>query len=242
MSWYNNFLATPFIGIEYASLRNEINAIESFMLNLDNDFSIKRVSLSRWMAEKRGMQINLTPGDFVFVSKYVCDINGLPGKLPNVVMPETKTYEELLEKLINLCSETWEFLDNSTRTYKNKPVNRIGIVLNTQIPIEDIPPGIENLIQSQNELWGQKLDSFDFTFITKLSDDDSSVLKCHHIAKKVIDKKNGSESIEFSLDYQEYFKDRKTFTSSALKKQLNYLQKKAVLYFENFGKRGICNE
>lgn len=239
MNWFNNFISTPLIGVTYKSTRKEIKTLESFILDLDQAYNVNQTSIGKWICEKKGLQIKLELGNLVCLKKYVCGLKGVPGKLPSVVLPETKSYEELLEEVIETCNQTWKTLEQQEPLFNKKPVSRIGIVLELNMAYDDMPPGIKKILDAQNKLWGEKLDSFDFRFLTLIAKNEASSYKCHHAIKTLNIQETNEKSLFCYLDFQEYFDPDIELDHSRLSSKINILRNKALEYFDNFGKRGI---
>lgn len=235
MEWYNYFLSSPTVGVAFEATRSEIPILEKLAFSFDNSFSLERPHFSKWILEKRGLILCIELGNISITRRNNINIKHIPGKMPEIEFSDVKKYESVLDNLIDILADVWEKFC-SLNNNSNHSAKRIGMVLNTGMTKEELPPGIVNLLDKQNQIWGNNLQDYNFKITRHLKDDDSFFEQCNHSFRGSYSDK-GLTELEF--DYQFIFKSHKNLTRKQLVSAINDKKTTALSYFSNFGMKGI---
>jgi hypothetical protein len=135
----------------------------------------------------------------------------------------TKSLEEISSRLLK-CAE---LLDEGSRR-----VTQFGLVSQTLVSYEEMPPGIVDQIENTVRPWGNA-PFFSFQIVSILDDNDQHIDRCI----QTISRSEDEEVIPtISLDWQRTLKDsRLTLRYSSVKSFLDECTEKALRYFEELG-------
>ena len=113
--------------------------------------------------------------------------------------------------------------------HRTRKVTRVGIVTNTTVDEEGIPPGIARFLRYVGRPWGQLVGGFSFQITAQLDQTSGWDDKCVHALVK---QENPTEPLTLTFDWQRTFAAGQSITPDSLKAILSRAEKDAVQYFE----------
>lgn len=235
MEWYNYFMSTPTVGIGFNATRVDIPTLERLALSYDDSFRLEHPAMAKWRLDKNGLIISIEQGNISVSRRNNVNVKFVPGKMPEIEYSEIKKYEDNLDIIIKEIISIWDSF-YSLGNNMNHSVKRIGIVINAGMTKEELPPGITNLLDKQDQLWGNDLQSYNFKITKCLNEDDKTIELCHHCFNGSYLEK-GSTELEF--DYQFILKSPKNLTAKQLTSMIDEKKVIALNYFNKFGTEGI---
>jgi len=237
MKWYNNFFATPIIGIKFQKRAKDIPLIEKIVCEHceDGEWALSTAQGHKWVADNRDLAIHFEPGHVFVNRKYACKIEGKIGEMPKLIVPEPQSYETLVGEITSRIQDLWQTLCK----YQEKlpGVMLIGLILKVDMPLDAIPPGIASLIEYLNKPWPNGLEAFNGSFMTNILEENEHVYRCHHNFQ--MQNSEAGHFLKMSLDYQKSFTSPVELDSSRLQTHLSKLIISGQEYFNKLGKEGI---
>ena len=244
MLWLDGLLALPTIGIQLVPSLKEISlfndGLNDFTDHLFQEYSdinieVKDIWGYTLNAKKVGLLFSLSHNNLVMSSGYHVEKKPRPGKLPGFEMPELKSYSENFDLLYGHFKK----LFNSLKDLRDLKFNRIGIVAETNISQESLPPGAEKWIKSLEESLGNTLIHSKTSLLARVFDDEDHSDQCHHIVD--FDDSKPELGIHLKLDWQRLFKNSVILEQNNTLKSIDTCGKAAFEYFEKFGEGNLEN-
>jgi hypothetical protein len=111
---------------------------------------------------------------------------------------------------------------------ERRKVERVGVISTTVVSEEEMPPGIQRLIERSNQPWGV-VQYYSFQLVSKLVETDEYWDRCIH----TFTKKEGENQIPtLTFDWQRFFKQQHPARKNVLVEAAEKGQGAALAYFE----------
>jgi hypothetical protein len=121
---------------------------------------------------------------------------------------------------------------------RTRRINRVGIVANTMLAMDDNPPGVSRFIDYVGRPWGKNPEIFSFQIVSDLGKTQGWADRCIH----AIAKPEGEELVSLSFDWQRSFESGQAIHPESLKSILERAQTDALAYFEDLGEGSRFDE
>ncbi|NEZ64834.1 hypothetical protein D0962_18920 [Leptolyngbyaceae cyanobacterium CCMR0082] len=234
MTWLNNVLAVPTIGIEIEQNLKFLSDYSTIFAPL-----IQRVSERDGAADygyeplknlsirsSKGLGYSFTVNNLVVKFNYALSQQTNAGMLPIFdVHNNNKLYTDILQEILQELQVVIEMVSESKHTVS---VKRIGVVASASLTLDSAPPGISELIKHLSSLWKKDLIKSETILTPLLLDTDSFQERCHHTLK--FDFLSNPEAIDVVLDWQKVFKEPVDLVLSS--GAISECKDKALEYFE----------
>lgn len=245
-TWCDKLASTPTIGFQYDSAHHagsdtlltalsplldqwstpnksefSITSQDSFTLNVqrENGFLYQFDPWKSSVAFQHQMRLRPTSG-------------GLPvAEFASEPLPFTSLLDDALEQLLDISL--------MMPMAKERSVKRIGIVTTTVVTEDDLPPGILRFIKYVSRPWGQGVESYNFTIISKLRETDNFFTRCIHTVVKPDDP---VQLMTLRFDWQKTFERPITIVRDNLFKEVVTAKNSALEYLEEVAEGNAFDE
>lgn len=240
MSWVDNVLATPTIGVR---IDTKLTSMSVFRDSFDSLFEYLREkyeaveikSTEIWghiisPKNKSGFRYAISPNNIVVSYDYFVAPKKLSGRFPSLELPELQLYSNLLYQ--NLSEIEQVFM--AMQAIKDFTYNRIGIVLDSNLSKDIFPPGLLTFVKYLGKPWGDDIKKIELNrLLAKLSESENEYDQCHHAI--ILDESDPDKEINFKLDWQRVYKNSLPFDIKTLSLNLTSCINLALRYFDKFG-------
>lgn len=244
MLWLDGLLAHPTIGIkvipsfkEIDVFRTGINSFIDYLIQQYSDLDIEITNIFGYTlrAKKVGHFFSLTHENIVAGVGYYFKKKPQPGKLPKFEMPEVQSYTEdfallqqHLDKLLTCLTELKSF-----------KFNRIGIVAETNIDKDSLPPGVQKWIKNLEKSLGNTLIHSRTSLLSRILENDKIKDQCHHIID--FDDYKPELGVHVKLDWQRLFNTHQSLSHNNTLEHITACKEDAFDYFEKFAEGNLEN-
>lgn len=245
MSWLNNFLAVPAVGIQIrADYKNFINYPYT-VIPLIEEMTLKEESITVEDNRVQGFVIKLDsgftykllPNNILVDFTYQIKESRLPGKMPVLDEVTLDLYTNLLKNIATKLKVILRLLIEKNELY----FLRIGIVAAINTDRDLIPPGISLLIDHLSKPWNTPLEICNAVLTFKLEEKDLVLERCHHTVQ--FDNTANPGAIGISLDWQRILKSGYSLvTKDMIDKEIDDCCASALKYFEVVGEGALNYE
>jgi hypothetical protein len=147
-------------------------------------------------------------------------------------LPYTKLVPSVSKRLIDatllVCKGT------------TRKITRVGIVANSTVASNDIPPGIARFIAYIGRPWRGFVDHYSFQIISQLADGSESSDRCIHTLSKT--EGDPDQLVRLNFDWQRTFKNGRAITSESMTQLINSAEEAALAYFEELAEGNLFDE
>lgn len=236
MSWLNQTLATPTVGVRFGHrfrpaqlvlsdleqfLDDLAEAAGSFNCQENPPFGIE-------IAAGDGFQYKITYRELIASYSYRRSESSVPGELPDVAFGSIKPFTELMDELFERVERILPGILNE----KGRSLARMGIVADAEMKLESPPPGVEQLLEHLRGFWPGELRKTNSQFLAMLRDEDTLHEQCHHHLRFSVP--DEPELLGIKLDWQRVFSEPTEFSRKQIVDQLDECRDLALDYFDNF--------
>jgi hypothetical protein len=246
MPWLDNFLAVPTIGVRIKTkfksvllFRDSLVQLFDYLTDKYQEIQIKEVNIwgfSITPVNKSGFCYQVNQHNIAINYKYHISQKIVSGKFPTFEQPELKLYSELLSINFDEISRVLKFIE----TINDIKYDRIGIVADTNLPVDSLPPGIVYFIDHLGKPWNKELIKVDSTLLSKLNEGKSHIDQCHHAIK--FNKSVTDGELIFKLDWQRLYSEPLLLDFNKIKEEISLCINQALNYFERFGEGDLNYE
>jgi len=244
MIWLDSVLAIPIIGIR---LRNNYKAAIGFesrvmtfadtLYQSDGDLTVEQKGPWSYKINSKEYTFHINMNDLVIKFAYLMSDNRRAGGFPVIEKPEVRLYTEIMRDLIkhlgNLLSV---FSKNESLCY-----NRVGIMAESNLDEDSLPPGVIRYIEHTGSPWQNSLVKVKSNVLSKLDSEEGYYDQCHHIVefeKEKIEEKG----YRIALDWQRNYKEARRATQKETITDVIECKEKAFEYFDKFGEGNLNYE
>jgi hypothetical protein len=111
----------------------------------------------------------------------------------------------------------------------SRSITRIGIVSTTVAALDDLPPGVNRMIEYLSKPWSGNIQGFNFNVTGIIFEDDKVLERCIHYITRGEDEE---QLITLKLDWQRYLKKPAVLERNPLSKVFGQASESALIYFE----------
>lgn len=243
-SWCDKLASTPAVGFRFTSAFIPSDAILSaFSPVLNAQVDGDRQTFTIETLEPFAAHINTESG-----FKYQIDPNALsvtynhrikasPASAGPPIMElisKPAPYTELLDDVIDMIHEAAALLP----PVRGRLIKQVGVVSQTQVHLEDAPPGIISLFGEIGRPLGGEVQSFNVAITNVINRTDGYLDRCIHTLGLPDDEK---KLINVLLDWQRVYTDPKTVSAPTLKNMLETAKSEALAYYERVAEGGLAD-
>jgi len=246
MSWLDNLLSVPAIGIRIRSdlsfmnqFQNSVHKILEILKDKYGEIEFKKADIWGYLirpAKVSGFNYIISFNKINTFYKYRLQQKIISGKFPTVEYPDLKLYSDILNDNLKEILFVFEEL----KEIKGIKYDMIGIVADSTLPKDGFPPGIISWIDYIGKPWGKKVSKLEMTLLAKLHENETYYEQCHHSIK--FDEPDPDNEVEFKLDWQRVSNEPISLETNRLLDDLNSCLSKANIYFEKFGEGNLNYE
>lgn len=246
MTWLDNFLANPAIGITLQPKFPEATKFRDSVIGyLDHKYTDLTNSIS-FSAERpydvkfetpHGLVYVIGPSTLVAEHKYVVKQTKQGGKLPSITPADLIPYSNLLKQVQSDIKDIFKLL---AKNYGDQNVMRIGVMAKCSFNRSEMPPGLDLFLKHLSRPWPLGLSGLQSALTVNLLVEDKIKERCHH---NVTFKENDdmiTDEVSLNLDWQRlYIKPLLTKTIDDI---VDDACVKSQEYFSKFGIGGLDYE
>jgi len=142
-------------------------------------------------------------------------------------MSKPEPFTELLTRASDLLVEVLGLLPDVGR----REVTQIGIVSNTTVDKNDLPPGLQKFAESLGRPWGESVTAVNAHIIARLGETERWNDRCIHRIN--VPEEATGELVTLIFDYQRYFEKPLKISASILQREIISVKKDALQYLES---------
>ncbi|MGJ4881518.1 hypothetical protein [Bradyrhizobium sp. SZCCHNPS1003] len=144
-------------------------------------------------------------------------------------------YTEMLPSISERLIEAARLLPR----VEERKILQVGIVSTTSVSMEDLPPGINSLVEHLARPWAGSLVNFNVAINSELGQSDNWIDRCQHTLAKVEDP---NQLMTLIFDFHRQFKKPQSTAEPAMKTLLNRCTEDALKYFEELAEGNMFDE
>lgn len=237
LSWCDKLASTPTIGFffdaHYAPADMILNALTPFLdgwhIGRKANFSVVHQEAFRVdIQHEDGFLYHVEPTKLTVTFQHRLKLRATSGGLPVAELisrphPFTKLLADASETLIEMA----QLLPSPA---KKRNVTQIGIVSQTVVNDNDLPPGIRKFMDHLGRPWGANLGAFGVNAVVDLVETKSHLDRCIHNIRRSED--DEEDLIILQFDYQRYATNPTPIIPDTLRREVASATKAALEYYE----------
>jgi hypothetical protein len=245
VSWCDKLASTPTIGLRFdyryasgASLIDHMAPLLGRHVSSDKQrFSIEKMdAISVTIGTEEGFSYSVDPTKIVVTFGHRIRVKpssaGLPvGELVSSTKPFTKMLPEVRDRLVDLLSMLPKVED--------RKLLRIGIVSNSRVDDDDMPPGIRRFVEYMARPWAGSAEQYTLSLLSELNDQAGRKERCFHQLQKTEDP---DQLIGMTFDWQRLFDPPRPVVLSSMRDMIDQAADVALDYFEDIGQGNRFDE
>jgi hypothetical protein len=241
MSWLDRVLAVPVVGVRFRpwfrTTSDYVRALEPFFEALapDGNAEVTAQVAELEFNNKRGFKGQVTAHDLVLSFSYKGEVKETPGAVPQLHYPvPVERFTTLLSEVETQFAAAARALLGSDR----RPVVRIGIVAQTRLERQGLPPGAQRFLGHLSRPWEAGLQECEAQLSAVLGRSEGIVQRCHHRLGFSDAPPVGAPTgvVVLNLDWQQVFEPMRPMTADEIVRSVETCRRDALAYFERFGR------
>ncbi len=246
MSWCDKLASTPTVGFlvdhhiasSDAILDSVAPLLDSMAKAESTNFEIDRhESLAIGFTSNDGFQFVFEPTRIVVGFKHRLRAKPTSAGLPIMeLISRAAPYTELLTSVSDRLVNATLMIPAADK----RSVRRIGIISQTVVAQEELPPGLERMIQHLGQPWGKLTGGYSFSVTTPLGEKKKEYSdRCIH---NVVKAEGDDELVNLSFDWQRAFDNGRPIKEQTLRDVLRESRAAALDYFEELAEGNRFDE
>ena len=246
MSWCDKLASVPSVGFgldwHFATADSALMALSPLLDGLVSDgkpnFNVNRNdSFSFSIGLQDGFTYGVEPSKISVGFQHTLKARPVSGGPPVMEMlsaplPYTKLLSDSCDRL--------EQITLMMPKIRERSINRVGIVSNTAVDLDEAPPGIIKFIKYLNNPWGDNsVEGFSIQIVSIIKKEKEFTDRCTHILNK-IDEKNSL--VNLSFDWHRIYKSGLAINSKNIQNLLEGAQLDGLKYFEDLAEGALFDE
>jgi hypothetical protein len=152
------------------------------------------------------------------------------GSLPMLeMMSRPLPFTELLTLLRSTLVEATLLLPGA----QSRKITRVGIVSNTVVADDEMPPGVDRFVKYVSKPWGDVINGYSLQVVGKIGETEGSSDRCIHTIVRSEEDPDGL--VRITLDWQRTFDPGRAISSETIDEVLRTAEASALRYFEDVG-------